>query len=579
MNAHDRQLYRRLLSYVTPQKRALSALVIGTVVYGLTEPLVPLILQPLIDGGFVAENLRTLYTMVAILCVGYLIRGLANFTADYAMSHLAQNLVKQLRAELFEKVMHLPMRYFHQQSLGSVVSKFTYDVSQLTHAATDAVAVLVRETVTIVALLVTLFYFNWKLALLLLLVAPLIAGFITSISKRLRRYAQHLQQHMGDIHQHLEESLRARTVIRMHNAQSFETKRFVQHLSHIKHYALKSSKVTAAISPIIEMVIILTLSAIMIIAGHMAQGSEQVTIGRLIGFIGTMALLFPPIKRLGKISEPIQRGLAAMQSVVDLLDHPREADPKALPFTITRGEITVRDLHFAYGDTAVLHGLNLHIRAGETVALVGASGSGKSTLAAIIAGFYPVEAGQLSFDGQDSQAITLADRRRSIAYLSQDTQLFTGTIADNIAYADPNPDHERIIHAAQSAFAHGFIMDLPNTYQQFIRDNGGQLSGGQRQRLAIARAFYRQAPILILDEATSALDNHSEQEVLSALEAVKQNRTCIIIAHRLSTIKHADRIIVMANGHIVESGSHQALLEQGGAYHALLQAGLAQSAL
>ncbi|MDO4435969.1 MAG: lipid A export permease/ATP-binding protein MsbA [Cardiobacteriaceae bacterium] len=576
MKTSDYRLYRRLLTYVAPQKRALSALIAGTVVYGLTEPLVPLILQPLIDGGFIAEQLHTLYLMVGILCFGYLIRGLANFTADYAMSMVAQRVVKALRAELFRKLMHLPMSHFHHTSHGSIVSKFTYEVLQLTQAATDALAVMVRESVTIVALLVTLFYFNWKLALLLLLIAPVIALFITQISKRLRRYAQALQHHMGDIHQHLDESLRARAVIRMHNAQSFESKRFGEKIENICHYALQSSKITSTISPIIEMVIILTLSLIMIIAGHLAQGSEQVTIGRLIGFIGTMALLFPPIKRLGKISEPVQRGLAAMNSVFTFLDHEDEPNPKALPFTITAGDIELREVSFAYQQEKVLQNINLHIKAGETVAFVGASGSGKSTLAALIAGFYTPQQGQLLFDGKDSAEIRLEDRRRAIAYLTQDTQLFSGTIAENIAYADANPDNDRLQQAAQSAFAEPFILNLPDTYQHIIHDNGGQLSGGQRQRLAIARAFYQQAPILILDEATSALDNHSEQEVLSALEAIKQNRTCLIIAHRLSTIKHADKIVVMAQGKIVEIGNHQELLKQQGAYHALIQVGQAE---
>ena len=283
-----------------------------------------------------------------------------------------------------------------------------------------------------------------------------------------------------------------------------------------------------------------------------------------------MALLFPPIKRMGKLNEPIQRGLAAAQSIFDFLDAPTEPQPALPPVSLSRGEIEFRDVSFAYPEQPVLERFNLHIRAGETVALIGESGSGKSTIAALLAGFYTPEAGAIYIDGHDLAGVSLADRRRAIAFVSQDTVLFSTSIAANIAYADPAPDAAKVRLAAESANAADFIAKLPHGYDENTGQQGGRLSGGQKQRIAIARALYKDAPILILDEATSALDNHSEAKVQEAIERLRANRTAIIIAHRLSTIRNADRIVVLEKGKIVESGSHDELLARGGSYAKLL---------
>lgn len=628
MSPGDKALYRRLLAYVRPQRRALLALLLGTVVYGLTEPLVPLILQPLIDGGFTQHGLATLRRMLLLLCLGYALRGLANFTADYAMSWLAQTVVSQLRREMFARLLRLPLETVQAQPAGALLSKFTYDVLQLMSAATDALAIVVRESVTIAALVLTLLYLDWRLCLLLFTVAPLLIFFIVFISRRLRAIAHRLQAEMGDLNQSLSEALRAGAIIRSHNAQAYEGERFDRRVQNLCSQQLQASRITALISPLVEMLIILTLSAIMLIAGVWAQqDGSALTVGRLISFIGAMALLFPPIKRLSKVSEPIQRGLAAMASVFGFLDQSEEealrfgeaegsasgldtaaadfpdrsasvhsleggsasaqgAEGEALRFgeaegsapPICRGAIALVGVELERHGRPLLADIHLELKPGETVALVGASGAGKSTLAAVIAGFMAPSRGQIYFDGRPADAYSLAQRRAAIAYVPQETQLFAGTVAENIAYARPEcfRNHQlraealpAVAAAAAAAQAEEFIRNLPAGYDQPLGDNGSPLSGGQRQRLAIARAFYKRAPILILDEATAALDNHSEQLLKQALETGRGTRTTLIIAHRLSTIRSADRIVVLSQGRIVEMGSHGELLARAGAYAAL----------
>ena len=573
-NPDDRARYKRLLSYIRPHWKVVLLLLAATVVYGLTEPLVPMVMKPLIDGGFAARDMHTVYLMTALLFVGFAVRGIANFVSSYLMTWLSQNVVYTLRDAMFAKLLKLPMRYFDQHSQGSIVSRFTYDVLQLMSASTDAVAILVRETVTITALLAYLLWLDWKLTLLVLLCAPFLAILIIQFSRRLRKIAHALQADMSGINHVLDEALRGRAIIRIYDGEHYEYKRFNHQADTVRRHILKSGKIAGLISPLVEITIIAALCGVIIIAAHKAQSSPlDMTTGTFIAFLGTMALLFPPIKRLGKVAEPIQRGLAATQSIFDFLDEESEEQAALPPFVITRGDITFDRVSFAYHpEHPVLSDFSLHIRAGETVALVGASGSGKSTIAALLAGFYVPDSGHILMDNRDIRDISLKDRRRALAYVAQDTILFAASVAANIAYADASPDSARLEAAAVSANAADFIAKLPQGYQSDIGQQGGKLSGGQRQRLAIARALYKNAPILILDEATSALDSESERKVQQAIERLRANRTAIIIAHRLSTIRNADRIIVLEQGRIAESGSHTELRELGGHYaHMLAQ--------
>lgn len=570
-NAEDRARYARLLAFIRPHWKVVLLAIVGTVLYGLTEPLVPFVLQPLVDGGFAEGSMRTVYILTALLFFGFALRGLASYTATCSMNWLAQQVVYTLRGLMFRQLLRLPMGYFDAHSAGSIVSRFTYDVLQLMAASTDAVAILLREVVTIIALTVFLLYLDWKMTLLLFVVAPVLAFVIIHVSRKLRRMARAMQEDMSGMNHVVDEALRGRAIVRIYNGQDFEFARFDRQAEAVRFHAVRSTQIAAGASPVVEMTIIAALSAVIILFALKARATpDQMTTGVFVSFLGTMALLFPPIKRLGKVNEPIQRGLAAAQSIFDFLDTPAEPQPALPPCTITRGEIVFRDVSFSYPEQPVLSGFNLHIQAGETVALIGESGSGKSTIAALLAGFYAPEAGAILIDGTNTAEMSLADRRRAIAFVSQDTVLFSTTIAANIAYADPEPDAARIEMAAASANAADFITKLPHGYTENIGPQGGRLSGGQKQRIAIARALYKDAPILILDEATSALDNHSEAKVQEAVERLRKGRTAIIIAHRLSTIRNADRIVVLEQGRIVESGSHAELLGRGGSYAKLL---------
>ena len=570
-NKTDRARYLRLLQFVRPQWRIALLAACATLVYGLTEPLVPYVMQPLIDGGFAKRDMETVHTMVIVLVIGFVIRGAANFLSMYTTTQIAQHVVYRLRERMFGQLLDLPMAYFDGHSHGGILSRFSYDVVQLMSATTDALIRLLRESITIFALLVYLFYLDWRMSLILMIAAPFLSYIIVFISRRLRTLAHALQADMSGMNHVIDEALRGREIIRIYGGKDHEYARFDREADAVQRHALQAKKISALASPLLEVIIITALAAVIVIAANKAQVSpQQMTAGKFVAFLGTMALLFPPIKRLGQVNEPIQRGLAAAQSVFEFLDEAPEEEQKPSSVSLRDGAVRFDQVSFRYGKQAVLENFTLEIRAGETIALVGESGSGKSTVVALLAGFYRPDAGEISIDGCNLADISLCERRRAMAYVSQETVLFVASVAANIAYADPRPDRQRIIAAAASANADGFIGELPEGYDSDIGQQGGRLSGGQKQRIAIARALYKNAPILILDEATSALDNRSEQKVQDAIDTLRKNRTAIIIAHRLSTIRNADRIVVLDHGNIVESGSHDQLIAKNGFYATLL---------
>ncbi len=576
-----RQLYRRLLRYVVPYWRIFLVSIVSMALVAASEPAFPALLKPLLDGSFVKKDPEMMRLMPLLLVGLFVLRGIATFTSSYAISWVANRVVMDLRCLMFGKLVALPTRYYDDNSSGTLMSKVTYDVSQVTDAATSTVTVLVRDSLTIFGLLAWLLYLNWQLTLVALVVVPAIAFVIRRFSIRLRKMSRGSQQAMGHISHVLEETIECHKVVKVFGGQEYEMRRFADAANQLRRFNLKQAIAASATVPLVQILAAIALSVIIYIATLQSATSET-TVGGFVSFITAMLMLLAPLKRLTGVSESLQRGLAAAESLFRLIDEKAEADSGTISLPRAQGALEFRDLYFSYGDTVggseaagspphpqkmALNGISLTVRPGETIALVGQSGGGKTTLANLIPRFYTPTAGQILLDGHDTQTIRLADLRANIALVSQDVALFNDSIAANIAYGRQTGSSEaEIIAAAQAAHALEFIREMPEGLNTEIGENGVRLSGGQRQRLAIARAILKNAPILILDEATSALDTESERHVQAALETLMKGRTTLVIAHRLSTIEKADRIVVLQKGQIAEIGNHRELLEKNGIY-------------
>jgi subfamily B ATP-binding cassette protein MsbA len=562
------QLYSRLLGYVKPYWRAFAISLLGMVIVAASEPLVPALMKPMLDGTFVHKDQSMMRLVPMIIILIFLVRGLATFIGTYAISWVGNKLVMDLRNEMFRKLLSLPTRYYDDHATGSLISKLTFDVTQVTSAATVVVTITVRDSIVIVGLLGWLFYLNWQLTLLTLLMAPVIAFIISTISKRMRNSSRDAQQAMGDITQVIEESVSAHKVVKLFGGQAYEGQRFNEQANWVRRHAMKQASAAAANVPIVQMVAAFALALVVYLA-TLQSAADEVTVGGFVSFIMAMLMLTAPLKRLTGVSEYLQRGLAAAESVFALLDTASEDDDGARVIGRAHGELCFNHVQFSYAEVArpALQNISLNIRAGENVALVGASGSGKTTLANLVPRFYSPTGGQILLDGQALNQLTLASLRANIALVSQEVVLFNDTLAANIAYGQMREVSEaEIIAAAQAAHAMEFIREWPLGLNTLVGERGVKLSGGQRQRIAIARAILKDAPILILDEATSALDSESERHVQAALETLMQDRTTLVIAHRLSTIEKADRIVVLQKGEIAEMGTHAELLEKNGVY-------------
>jgi subfamily B ATP-binding cassette protein MsbA len=469
---------------------------------------------------------------------------------------------------MFSRLIRFPSRYFDDQSSGMLLSKVAYDVSGVTGAATSVITVVVKDTIAIVGLLAWLLYLNWKLTLIALLVGPAIAWFIRILSRRLRTMSRGAQEAMGGVVHVLEETIACHKVVKIFGGQDYEARRFARATQLLRGFYMRLVVPEALITPVTHMLAAVALSVIIYVAMHESL-AERATVGEFASFLTAMLMLLAPIKRITEINAPLQRGLAAAESVFGMIDTPVEEDRGTVPLGRARGEVVFENVSFTYPtrNEPALSNVNLHIRPGETVALVGGSGAGKTTVANLLPRFYVADSGRVLLDGHDIQDLTLETLRANIALVSQEIVLFNDSIYANIAYGAMNGAPEReVIAAAEAAHAMSFIRELPEGLNTVIGESGLRLSGGQRQRLAIARALLKNAPVLILDEATSALDSESERQVQAALETLMRGRTTIVIAHRLSTIERADRIVVLERGRIVESGAHAELLAREGAY-------------
>lgn len=567
----QKALYLRLLRYVRPHTRIFVFALIGTVLTALSDPLVAALIKPLLDGSFVEKDPYLIKMMPALLVGVFLLRGLTGFISALGMEWVAQRVVMDLRSALFSRLLELPTHYFDNHSAGNLLSRLTYDVNQVLAATTQALVALVRDSLAVIGLLGWMLYLNWKLSLLAFLITPGIAVIMRIVSWRLRRLSRNLQDLMGDLNHVIDEVLQGHKVIKIFGGQAYEQARFHRVNNRVRQFNLKLAAASEGSGPLVQLLAIFALGA-MIYFASLQSAANQITVGGFVSLFGAMAMLLAPIKRLTKVNEQLQRGLAAAETIFALLDEPPEPDRGVRLIGRAQGAISFRHLGHRYQNATqdAIESLNLEVRPGETIALVGRSGSGKTTLMSLLPRFYEPSNGVILLDGIPIQELRLAELRANIAYVSQDIVLFNDTVAANIAYgAAFQATEAELIQAAESAHAMEFIQELPQGLHTLIGENGARLSGGQRQRLAIARALLKNAPILILDEATSALDAQSERKIQQALDVLRQGRTAFIIAHRLSTIENADRIVVLDRGRIVEMGRHVDLLALKGLYASL----------
>jgi subfamily B ATP-binding cassette protein MsbA len=562
-------LYKRLFSYIQAYPLAIAGSILGFMIFAATTPATTWWLGFTVDA-INSEDYQELRILSPLLCILIVVvRGTGGFIGSYSLAFIANNVIHKLRYVLIKHLMNLPTSYFDRSTSGKLVSKFTYDITQITGAASNAIAVIVREGFTVFGLLIYLLLIDWQLTLTFLFIAPPVSMVVSIASKKFRRYSSQMQDSMAEVTQITNESVKGHKVIRSFNAQSFVSENFFQASEKNRIQNMKMAITRSASTPLVQLIVTLAIALLVWLAMSPEFFSNK-SPGDFVAFLAAAGLLAKPIRQLTQINAVIQRGLSASYSVFTLLDEEPEKNTGIYTVKRAKGEVEYREVDFSYnGNGNALNNISFTARSGQTIALIGKSGSGKSSIINLLPRFYEYNSGQILLDKIDLRNYALENLREQISIVTQQVVLFNGTIAENIAYGFENLSERKIEAAADDAYAMEFIKQLPLGLHTQVGDDAMLLSGGQRQRLAIARALLKDSPILILDEATSALDTESEQYIQKALRNLIKDRTTFIVAHRLSTIENADLILVLDKGRIVESGRHQDLIARRENYYRL----------